>query len=82
MGNNYGISMGINYCANRADVNILNLSLGGPSSTSMYNAVYYAVNTKGKLVVAAAGNANTSTRSYPGVGPPPFPTKCGSGCGR
>ena len=74
-GTNYGISMGINYSANRADVNILNLSLGGPSSTSLYNSVYYAVNTKGKLLVAAAGNESTSTRSYPAGWSTTFPDK-------
>jgi hypothetical protein len=74
-GTNYGVSLGINYCANRTDVNILNMSLGGPSSTSIYNAVDYAVNTKGKLLVAAAGNENTSTRSYPAGWSTTFPDK-------
>lgn len=64
-GTSYDVAQGIYYCANRTDVNILSLSLGGDASTSEYNAVDYAVNTKGKLVVAAAGNDGDSTRSYP-----------------
>jgi thermitase len=68
-GTNYDVAQGIWYCANLTgsnSVNILSLSLGGPDpSTSMYTAIDYAVNTKGKLVVAAAGNDGDSTRSYP-----------------
>jgi thermitase len=56
-GNGYlsDVAAGITYAADRAQV--LNLSLGGVSSSStMQNAVNYAVNTKGRLMVAAAGN--------------------------
>ncbi len=64
-GTNYDIAQGINYCANRTDVKVLNMSLGGGYSESIDDAINYAVNTKGKLVVAAAGNANTDEPSYP-----------------
>lgn len=64
-GTSYDIAMGINFCANRTDVKVLNMSLGGGYSQAITDAVGYAVNTKGKLVVAAAGNNNTSVKSYP-----------------
>ena len=65
-GSSFHVAVGIYYCANRADVSVMNMSLGGGYSLSVDEAVDYAVNTKGKLIVAAAGNENTSTRSYPG----------------
>lgn len=65
-GENFDISQGIRHCANNATVKVLNLSLGGPMpSTTMYNAINYAVNTKGKLMVAAAGNSGWTTPLYP-----------------
>ena len=65
-GTNFDIAVGMNFCANRADVKILSLSLGGDSgSTAIYNAINYAVNLKGKMIVAAAGNENTDAPSYP-----------------
>jgi subtilisin family serine protease len=65
-GTNFDITAGINFCANRSDVKVLNISLGSTVySLAIDNAVAYAVNTKGKLVVAAAGNDNTATISYP-----------------
>ena len=63
-GTTYDIAQGINFCANRTDVKVLNLSLGGGYSEAMKDAIDYAVNTKGKLVVAAAGNNNTSDTTY------------------
>lgn len=66
-GTNYDIAMGINYCANRTDVKVLSMSLGGSYSLAIDNAVAFAVNTKKKLLVAAAGNDDTEdyTYSYP-----------------
>lgn len=74
-GTNFGVAAGINYCANRTDVKVLSMSLGGGASTAVFNAVDYAVNTKGKLLVAAAGNANSSTPSYPAGYSTTFPNK-------
>lgn len=49
--------------------NVINLSLGGPdSSTAERNAVEYAIG-KGVLVVAAAGNAGTTEKQYPAAYP-------------
>jgi subtilisin family serine protease len=65
-GTNFDVSQGIYYCANRADVKVLSMSLGGPDpSDVIHSAIVYAVNTKGKLLVAAAGNENSDTPIYP-----------------
>jgi len=64
-GTSFDIAKGINYCANRLDVRVLNLSLGGGLSNAAYAALDYAVNTKGKLVVAAAGNNASEDPIYP-----------------
>ena len=59
------IAAGITYAADRAQV--LNLSLGGTTdSQTLLNAINYAVNTRGRLVVAAAGNCGDS--NYPANG--------------
>jgi thermitase len=59
------IADGVIYAADRAQV--LNLSLGGTSNSStLQNAINYAANTKGRLVVAAAGNCGDSNYPYNG----------------
>lgn len=63
-GTSYDIAMGINYCAKRRDVKVLSMSLGGSHSQAIEDAVDYAVNTKGKLLVAAAGNDDTDDYTY------------------
>ncbi len=56
-GTDFDIAQGIRYCANNTAVKVINMSLGGAGvSMTEYNALDYAINTKGKLVVAAAGN--------------------------
>ncbi len=58
-GSTSGVAAGVIYAADRAQV--LNLSLGGTgSSTTLQNAINYAANTKGRLVVAASGNCGDS----------------------
>lgn len=65
-GSSFNIALGITHCAN-SPARIINLSLGGPPSTLQFDALNYAINTKGKLVVAAAGNSSTSltANAYP-----------------
>ena len=64
MGTAFDIGQAIYYCANRSDVSILNLSLFGPDTFSVYSAVDYAF-VKGKLVVAAAGDSGNFDKLYP-----------------
>jgi hypothetical protein len=65
-GTTFNIAMGVRGCADRRDVGVLNMSLGGGigSDTYMHDAVDYAVNQKGKLIVASAGNDNTDDMTY------------------
>lgn len=56
-GTAFDIAQGILYCADNSAVKVLNMSLGGyRASATEYDALDYAINTKGKLVVVAAGN--------------------------
>ncbi len=63
------VADGITWCADNTKPNtVISMSLGGSSgSTAVANALDYAYNTKGKLVVAAAGNSGSCTNciSYP-----------------
>ncbi|MFI1993342.1 S8 family serine peptidase [Actinoplanes sp. NPDC020271] len=62
------VSQGIIYAAQHG-AKIINLSLGGYGySKTLAGAVAYA-NAKGVLVVAAAGNDNTTQKSYPAALP-------------
>ena len=75
MGTNFDVSMAIQYCANRTDIRVINLSLGGPDSSLIKEALRLATTPtnvnivggtfnglkgKGKLVVAAAGNITSN----------------------
>ncbi len=64
-GNVFDIALAIIAAANNSSVKVINMSLGGGYSSTEELAVDYAVDTKGKLLVAAAGNNNSSTRIYP-----------------
>lgn len=67
-GTNFDVAAAITYCANRIDVKVINMSLGGGGpSTAIYNALDHAVNAVAikKLVVAAAGNDGTDEEFYP-----------------
>jgi len=58
------VAAGIRYAAD-AGAQVISLSLGGSSGTStLQSAVDYAW-SRGSVVVAAAGNSNTSAPSYP-----------------
>lgn len=69
-GTAFDIAQGIRYAADQGAA-VINLSLGGPYSNTLAEAVAYAQN-KGSLVVAAAGNESASVdlvypAAYPGV---------------
>lgn len=46
------------------DADVISMSLGGPHSDTLYNAVVYAYNN-GAVLVAASGNEGASSPSYP-----------------
>lgn len=48
---------------------VINMSLGGSSSSTALDNAIKAVIARGVVVVAAAGNSNTSSPSYPGCSP-------------
>jgi hypothetical protein len=64
IGTDWNIAMGLVYCANYTGVKVINMSLGGPAAIFQLLGLDYAINTKGRLVVAAAGNGSTSNRTY------------------
>lgn len=65
-GTSFDVAAGIDFCAKRSDIKIINLSFGSPAqSTAVKTAIEIAVNTHNKLVVAAAGNGGTTTKVYP-----------------
>lgn len=61
------VALGIRYAADRG-VKVINLSLGGPGSTTLQSAVDYAWG-KGVFLACAAGNDGTSSTAsaYPGA---------------
>lgn len=75
-GTTFDIVQGITYAANNTSVKIVNMSLGGytPSQAEL-TAVDYLVNTKGKLLIAAAGNDDVNTKLYPAGYATDFPNK-------
>ncbi|MGV3616976.1 MAG: S8 family peptidase [Fimbriimonas sp.] len=63
-GSHAAIANGITWAADNG-AKVINMSLGGTTgSTTLQNAVTYAVN-KGVLVVASAGNAGNTRANYP-----------------
>ncbi len=65
IGTAFDIALGIVAAANNTSVKVISMSLGGGYSFLEDIAVDYAVNTKGKLLVAAAGNSGNNTPIYP-----------------
>ena len=54
VGTNFDIAKAIQYCADRTDVRVINLSLGGPApSTSIHDALVYATTPTTELVTGA-----------------------------
>jgi serine protease len=62
-GTHQWIADGIQYAVDKG-ADIINLSLGGPSSTTLENAVAYAYNS-GVVVFAASGNDGAGSVDYP-----------------
>jgi thermitase len=81
VGTAFDVATAIKYCADRTDIRVINLSVGGTAdSASIRDALLYAVTPttqtvstgtflglkgRGKLVVAAAGNGSGTTPTYP-----------------
>lgn len=55
---------GIQYAITK-HADVINISWGGSSSAQTYQNIINAANSQGTVVVAAAGNANTSNTFYP-----------------
>ena len=71
-GTYFDVAQGIRKAADRLSVKVINVSLGGNDySSTLQAAVDYAVNAKGKLLVAAAGNE--SVANQPPVSDPFYP---------
>jgi thermitase len=64
-GSDFDIAEALTYAADYSGVKVINMSLGGSYSDTQYDAVYYAVVTQKKLLVASAGNSGLSTPDYP-----------------
>jgi thermitase len=65
-GTHFDIAEGLNRASVYAAVRVINMSFGGPdTSSTLEDAINYAVNVRGKLIVAAAGNDATTTAPYP-----------------
>jgi hypothetical protein len=63
-GSDADIAEGIIFAAdNGAD--IINMSLGGPYSATMHDAIEYAYQVKDVLVISSAGNSNRETSGHP-----------------
>ena len=64
-GSDFDIAQALTYAADYSGVRVINMSLGGGYSDTQYDAVYYAVVTKNKLLVASAGNGGSPAPDYP-----------------
>ncbi len=65
-GSNLGVANGIRYAANNG-AQVINLSLGGSSASSLLlDAIRYAT-SRGSVVVMAAGNDGSANPGYPGA---------------
>jgi thermitase len=64
-GSDFDIAQALAYAADYSGVRVINMSLGGDYSDTQYDAVYYAVVTKNKLLIASAGNGGSPIPDYP-----------------
>ena len=66
-GTSYSVAAGLIYAANNKTVKVINLSLTSANDEDdiLYTALQYTINTKGSLVIAAAGNDSSSEPMYP-----------------
>ena len=64
-GSDFDIAQALTYAADYSGVKVINMSLGGGYSDTQKDAVYYAVVTKNKLLVASAGNGGSPIPDYP-----------------
>jgi subtilisin family serine protease len=84
-GEDYDVAQGVLYAAGLAAdngmggtvppvsrANIINMSLGGPDTTTALHSAVIAAANAGVFIVAAAGNADTSAPSYPAAYPEVF----------
>lgn len=79
-GTTFSIAAGIRFCAARADVAVINLSLGaGDEDAVEYDALKYAIVTQKKVVTAAAGNSYSADLLYPAAWGDPAVTAPGGG---
>lgn len=65
----FDVAAGMLYARTKATTpptRVINMSLGGPASALVATQVL-AIKNAGKVLVAAAGNSNTTTPSYPGA---------------
>ena len=77
-GTSYDVIQGLRYAAglsndsgiilsSAAKADIINLSLGGSSYSASEQNAYTAARNAGVIIIAAAGNDNSSTPSYPAL---------------
>jgi len=68
LGTNFDVAMAIAYCANRADIRVINLSLGSTTSSNLvYDALLYATTPTGQTVPAMGGSIGGNGQ-YAGLG--------------
>ncbi|MGB0895000.1 MAG: S8 family serine peptidase [Parashewanella sp.] len=59
-----GIISAVEQCADNG-ANVISMSLGGPTASKAEQETYQKIADQGILVIAAAGNAGDTTKSYP-----------------
>ncbi len=68
-GNLADLIAAIEWAGNQAEIDVINLSLGGVAPNSQLENAINAAHNAGKLVVAAAGNQGTDEPTYPAAYP-------------